>query len=239
MKIMETEYFVIKYQDNLEDFVKISLNYFDARLYILRELFNKDIKNLDKMECSFFSDIKDFQNYIKKISGQTPPDWAGGCFYNNGIQIIVNTNDKEKLIKRQITLIHEFTHLCIKNLIYDAFNIERIRWLDESYAGYVDGHLEKLSAEEIKNYCEELKTISNNFDMNELDDISLIKTKEYDGYHMFDIIGKYIFENNLQKQYLQILKNDEKQIRTIGKSILKNAIVYVDALGRSPASRLG
>lgn len=44
---------------------------------------------------------------------------------------------------------------------------------------------------------------------------------------MFLIIGVYIFENKLEKKYLDIIKNDYLKIKDIGKEILVKAIKYV------------
>jgi len=41
------------------------------------------------------------------------------------------------------------------------------------------------------------------------------------------VIGKYLFENNLDKDYIELLKINPEEIRKEGKSILKKAIEYV------------
>ena len=229
MKKLETDYFIISYEDDLEDFIQNSLKLFDNRLKLLKNIFKEKLKELDKTECAFFTERKDFENYIKKISnGQTPPSLAKGCFYNDGIQVIVDKNFSRELIKRQNTLIHEFTHTCINNLIYIPFHIPRVRWLDESFACYVDGHLDKFSDDEFKIGCENIKKYFSEFDMNYLDDIKNVNKMADASYQMFDIIGKYIFENNLQEKYLNLLKTDEKQIRKIGCSILEKSIKYFE-----------
>ena len=44
---------------------------------------------------------------------------------------------------------------------------------------------------------------------------------------MFLIVGKYIFENDLSKKYLDLIKNNPAEIREIGSNILEKSIDYV------------
>lgn len=118
-------------------------------------------------------------------------------------------------------------HLYIENTIYSKYNIDRIRWFDESYAGFLDGHMKNRINKQFREICLELKRLGN-FDMNSIDDVNDVITKNYNGYNMFRIIGKYIFENDLAKKYLDLLKNNPSTIREIGKDILPKAIKYVE-----------
>ena len=227
MKEIITDRFVINFQEGLEDFVANSLNIVELKMPILKDLFGKDAEFVGKLKASFFTERKDFVEYIKSISnGKTPPEWATGCFYNGEIQTLLNMKNEEDMKYKIHTLTHEMTHLYIQKLVYEKYKIDRIRWFDESYASFVDGHICNRTKEELQNICEQLKLLGH-FDLNILDNINKVKTNEYDGYDMFLIVGKYIFENDLSKKYLDLIKTKPEELRKEGRSILEKSIQYV------------
>jgi len=222
-----TDRFIINFQNGLEEFVSNSLKVVEKQMPILRSLFLLEVENFKKIEASFFTERSEFVGYIKSISnGDIPPKWATGCFYNEGIQTLININDEEDVKYKTHTLMHEMVHLYIQKLVYEKSGVERVRWFDESYASYIDGYIKNITSNQLKNICEKLIGIGE-FDLNILDDINKVKTKEYDGYDMFLIVGKYIFENNLAKHYLELLKTKPSEIRKVGKTILEKSINYI------------
>lgn len=228
MKELVTKKFILSYQDGLDDFIERSLKIVDERIPLIDKLFGCNEDTAGQLKASFFTKREDFIEYIKSVSGgKTFPAWVTGCFYNGEIQTLININDEDDVKFKTHTLTHEMVHLYIENTIYSKYNIDRIRWFDESYAGYLDGHMENRTNEQLKEICLELKRLGN-FDMNSLDDVNDVITKSYNGYNMFRIIGKYIFENDLAKKYLDLLKNNPSAIREIGKDILTKAIEYVE-----------
>lgn len=230
MKQTITKNLILNYQDGLDDFVNTSINIVDEKTPLIKEIFECNDICVGQLKASFFTDRNDFVNYISSISGgHTPPSWATGCFYNGEIQTLIDLNKKENLEYQTHTLIHEIVHLYFNKLIYNKYEIYRIRWFDESYACYIDGHIENIKIENLKEICVKLKSL-NDFDMNTLDNIKNVRTNNYNGYDMFLTVGKYIFENNLEKKYLKILKNNPKKIRKIGLKILSKAISYVENL---------
>ncbi|MBE5745957.1 MAG: hypothetical protein E7359_01535 [Clostridiales bacterium] len=227
MKELVTDRFVINFQEGLEGFIKNSLKIVEQQMPLLEKLFLSEVTEVEKLKASFFITRKDFVEYIKSISnGRTPPEWATGCFYNGEIQTLLNINNEEDMKYKIYTLTHEMVHLYIQKLVYEKYKIDRIRWFDESYASYIGGHIKNMTKQKLQTICEQLKTFSQ-FDLNILDDIKKVRTTEYDGYNMFLVIGKYLFENNLDKDYIELLKINPEEIRKEGKSILKKAIEYV------------
>lgn len=225
MKELITNNFIIEYQDGLESFIKDSLNIFDLNFPLIKETFNCNIKEIGKLKAYFFTQRNDFVEYIKFVSdGYTPPSWVTGCFYNGEIQTLVEVDSK-----KIYTLTHEMVHLYIQKLIYDKYNIDRIRWFDESYASYLDGHIKNKTLNELKSICLKLKSL-HDFDVNILDNVENIKTNSYNGYDIFLIVGKYIFENKLAKKYIEIIKTDFKKIREIGSTILTKSIKFIEKL---------
>ena len=226
MKEVITNRFVINFQEGLEEFVDASLQIVEKQISLLESMFQLEVSEVGKLKVSFFTKRTKFVEYIKDIlNGKVPPEWATGCFYNGEIQTLLNINDEEDVKYKVHTLTHEMAHLYIEKLVYEKYNIDRIRWFDESYASYIDGHIKNRTKEQLRNICKQLKDIGE-FDLNLLDDINKIKTKDYDGYDMFLIVGKYIFENKLTKDYLEILKTHPEEIRKVGKEILSKAIKY-------------
>lgn len=228
MKELVTKKFILSYQDGLDDFIERSLKIVDERMPLIDKLFSCNEDTAIKLKASFFTKREDFIEYIKSVSGgKTFPAWVTGCFYNGEIQTLVNINDADDVKFKAHILTHEMAHLYIENTIYSKYNIDRIRWFDESYAGFLDGHMKNRINKQFREICLELKRLGN-FDMNSIDDVNYVITKNYNGYNMFRIIGKYIFENDLAKKYLDLLKNNPSTIREIGKDILPKAIKYVE-----------
>ena len=103
--------------------------------------------------------------------------------------------ENEKDVKyKEHTLLHETVHLYFDNCLYHKFNLERVRWLDESFATYLDGTTSEIQMQDIDNMCKNVDI--ENFDMNILDDIKKVKTEKYNGYIMFKVIGYYIFNQH-------------------------------------------
>lgn len=225
MKSLITDNFVINYQTELDEFIQDALAIFNQQVTSILDIFGELPKQ--KITASFFVERDAFVDYIKKITnGSIPPAWAIGCFYNGEIQTLININNKASLNSKKHILTHEFVHLCINNAIYDRYGIDRIRWLDESFAGYLDGHTDTITPDKLQAVVHSLEELEN-FDVNVLNDPNKIKTETYNGYDIFVIIGKYIFKNNLAKDYLEKLKNNPAQIINLGKNILGTAIDYV------------
>lgn len=224
MKNITTKDYIINYEPELEDFVRKTLSHAEKKKIEFYKIFNCKETDINILKASFFVNREDFVNYIKSISnGDTPPSWATGCFYNGEIQVLVNINNPE--IKMH-TLAHETMHLFFDKTIYERYNLDRVNWLDESFAVYLDGNPDDISNNELLRIIDYLDKIADEFDMAILADYNKVKTKEYNGYDMFNIIGKYIFETKQEQKYLALIKKDRNEVLKIGKHILKEAIDY-------------
>lgn len=227
LKIKETESFVLQYDSSLEKFIEKSLEIANEKLPTIENLFNCNRNEIGKIKASFFTKREDFVSYIQSITnGHTPPAWASGCFYNNEIQTLLDTDNPKNLESETHTLIHEYTHLVIDKKIYQKHNISRIRWFDESFANYLDGSQDSYSAETIKILCDRLKNLKS-FDLNILNDINNVQTSSYNGYDMFLLIGRYIFENNLENEILDDFSKSADLVEKRGKTILADALEYL------------
>ena len=215
----------IGYDEKVKSCVVNAIEIAEKGRKMLNQLFDCD-DNSTILKGSYFSNRDDFVNYIKSISGgHEPPIWASGCFYNNEIQVLVNVEDERDVKFKQYTLLHETVHLYFDKCLYSKFGIQRVRWLDESYATYLDGTTSELQLQDLKKICQDVNI--ENFDMNILDDIKKVKTEKYNGYDMFKVIGYYIFNQHIEKELLGTLKTNYKKIRSIGKSILKKSIDFI------------
>lgn len=224
MKQLKTKDFIIDYDENLQDFVEKTVKHAEEKKKEFYKIFNCKENEIEVLNASFFINREDFVEHIKAISnGQTPPSWATGCFYNGEIQVLVDLKNPE--IKMN-TLAHETLHLFFEKTIYQKYNIDRVNWLDESFAVYLDGHPNEISNEELARMIECLSKISVGFDMKILEDYNKVKTKEYNGYDMFNLIGKYIFETEQEQKYLELIKTNRDEIIETGKHILQDAIDY-------------
>ena len=225
MKSITTKDYIIKYEPELEDFVQKTLSWAEKKRLEFYKIFDCKETDIDVLKASFFINRENFVNYIKDISnGRTPPSWAAGCFYNGEIQVLVDIKNPEN---QMYTLAHETMHLFFDKTVYEKYNIGRVKWLDEAFAVYVDGNPDDISIEDFLRMIEYLDKIADGFDMATLADSNKIKTKEYDGYDMFNIIGKYIFETKQEQKYLELIKKDRNEVLKIGKHILREAVDYV------------
>ena len=222
---IKAKHYEIGYDEKVKNCVVNAIEIAEKGRATLNQLFDCD-DNSTILKASYFSNRDDFVNYIKSISGgHEPPIWASGCFYNNEIQVLVNVENEKDVKFKQHTLLHETVHLYFDNCIYHKFDIQRVRWLDESYATYLDGTTSEIQLQDLKNICQNVNI--ENFDMNSLDDIKKVKTEQYNGYDMFKVIGYYIFNQHIEKELLDTLKANYDKTRLIGKSILKKSIDYI------------
>ena len=203
---------VLKYSiDKLQEF----LSFFKEKSY------NKKIKG------AFLINRDDFIARIKEVSFpdvSLPPKWARGCFYGGETQILLDENN---LYENFNTLAHESFHLLFSKFIYEKNNIDRIVWLDESLASNFDGSTDEL----IKtNKFEDIiiKLVNNNNlpKMNELTFLNEnIITKEYNGYDLFKVVGRYLIEIKTKGDLLNYINNPEKVIND-GETILEKSLNY-------------
>ena len=230
MQTLNTEYFIINYDDDLQDFVENSLKIVKEQLPQIQAIFGDNLNNVRKIKASFFTKRENFIAYINKITNgnYSVPDWATGCFYNEEIQTLIDKNNENDMKYKIHTLTHEWVHLIIQELIYKKYNLNRLRWFDESFAVYLDGTIKNRTIKYFQRVYTSLNNICENFNMKTLNNINKVQTNEYNGYDMFMIIGKYIFENNLADKYIKILiKNDSTELNELNVSILQKAVMYL------------
>ena len=224
MEKIENANYLVQFPKEIERVVKNGVDYAIKKKREYCKVFGCKMADIPQLKASIFTNRKDFVDYIKKISGgQEPPEWAIGCFYSGEIQIYANENNVVELNWRMGNLAHETVHLMFDKLIYNKFKIQRVTWLDESFANYLDGIVLAWTGDSWQKLAERLLPYKN-FDVNKFNNRSKIITNEYDGYDMFHIIGKYIFENNLQNEFLEKLKCNRKEILALGKTILATAL---------------
>ena len=198
----------------MENFTQLSVRNAMDSIEKLKTLF-KTKRGL-KLNANFFDIREDFVKYIKQYSTmEDVPDWARGCFANNGIQLCVDKNSSHELDVMRYTLLHETVHLYFTNFIYDKYNIKRICWFDEAYANYLD--------KRPKDIKQILQTLELPIDFN----MSSLSVPKNNSYGAFKLIGYYIFSTHQEKKLLNLLIKDSEQIRELGKTILKESVEYV------------
>ena len=214
-KTFENDSFRIKYPIDLESFTQFSVNNAMESIEELKMLF-KTKQNL-KLNAIFFDIREDFVKYIKQFSTRKEiPNWIKGCFYNNEIQLYIDKNSSYQLDRMRYTLLHETVHLYFDSCIYNKYNIRRICWFDEAYASYLDKR-----PKDIKQILQTLE-IPIGFNM------SSLSNPESNAYGAFNLIGYYIFSTHQEKELLNLLIKDSEQIRELGKTILREAVEYIE-----------
>ena len=99
MQTLNTQYFIINYEDDLQEFVDNSLKIVNKQLPLIQELFGKELSQVRKIKASFFTKRENFIAYINKITNgnYSVPDWATGCFYNEEVQTLIDNNNKNDI----------------------------------------------------------------------------------------------------------------------------------------------
>lgn len=105
--------------------------------------------------------------------------------------------------------------------------MERIVWLDESLAGNFDGTIEKLI--ENGKFLEIILNLKNNRKLPKMGDLEFskgnIKTKDYDGYDLFKVVGRYLIETKSRDELLKYI-SDKSKIVNDSDTILEISIRY-------------
>lgn len=218
------DYFEILIPIQLKEYGNEVLEYSTDRLKEFLSFFK--VKNYNKkIKSSFLITYDDFINRIQEVStinSTLPPKWATGCFCGGEIQILI---DKSNPYKKFHTLSHESFHLLFSEFVYDKNKIQRIIWLDESLAINFDGTVEKI----VKNnmFKEIIIQLINNNKLPKMKDLSFsesnIITKEYNGYDLFKVVGRYLIET---KQDLLNYISEEEKVVNDGENILEESLNY-------------
>lgn len=226
MQRFENQHYLINYPVSLVGFVNQSVENAEERIPILEKLFDFTWEQDSKIKARFFDDKYEFDKYIEKVGGFKPRASTVGCFCQGEIQTYVDIKNLNN--QYPTTLAHETVHLFFMKAIYNPKEIQRIRWFDEAYSYYLQVNREN---EDFNKFylaqANKLKDSYKNLDVNFLDDFKVVASEKYNTYAIFQVIGKYIFDNNLQKEYLTLLKTDTKKLRAIGKTILEKAVDYI------------
>lgn len=222
-KVLKNEYYEIYFPSKYESDIKEILEYSTNKLIDNLKFFNKESYG-QVIKASFFDRKEAFFSRIKELNeNATPPDWAKGCFYGGENQILFERNN---LKIRFYTLAHESCHLLFSKFIYENYK-ERVVWLDESFAANFSGEVEKELAN--GEFMKKVKKYLNCNSLANMNEISFknnnVKTKEYDAYDFFHIIGRYLLEIYSKEELLDFYKDEEKVLK-LGKNILNESLLY-------------
>lgn len=217
------DYFEILIPSSLKNYGEEVLNYSTDKLKEFLSFFKE--QNYEKIKGAFLINHDDFIDRIKEVSfpnSSLPLKWATGCFYGGETQILLDENNP---YERFNTLAHESFHLLFSKFVYEKNNIDRIVWLDESLASNFDGSTDKLiKANTFENII--IKLI-NNGKLPKMNELSFSKdniiTKEYNGYDLFKVVGRYLIET---KNDLLNYINDKEKVINDGEKILEESLNY-------------
>ena len=220
---LENEYYIIYCPEYLAEDLKPILEFSTTMLKENLSFFKEETYG-KKIKASFFDNREDFVNRIHELAPNgNPPSWATGCFYGGENQILIKNGN---INERFHTLAHESCHLLFSKFIYKNYK-ERLDWLDESFAASFSGELYNI----INNneFVDLVKLYVNREDLPNMNDIRMNKgnvlTKEYNAYHFFRIIGRYLIDTNTDKELLELFNNEERCLE-LGPTILKTSIDY-------------
>lgn len=223
MEILRNDYYEICYPKEYKDTIEDILNYSTNKLIDNLKFFDKE--SYEKIiKASFFDDRESFIARIHELDeNANPPEWATGCFYGEENQILL---DKDNIRSKFLTLAHETCHLLFSKFIYNNYN-NRIVWLDESFAANFSGEVDR----ELENgrFIELIKKYMDCNNLPIMNDISFknnnIKTKDYNAYDLFHIVGRYLIDNYSKEELLKLYKDQEK-VLILGNNILNESLLY-------------
>ena len=133
----------------------------------------------------------------------------------------------QNLYDRFCTLAHESFHLLFQKFVYEKNHMDRIVWLDESLAGNFDGTTENLIEDD--KFLEIILDLKSKQKLPKMDELEFskgnIKTKDYNGYDLFKVVGRYLIETKNTDELLKYI-NDKNQIKKDGSIILEESINY-------------
>lgn len=222
---ISNEYYKLLIPVKLKSFGEEVLNYSTEKIKKYFTFF-KENKYKEQIKGAFLLNNDDFIARIKMVSSEDvlPPSWARGCFYGGECQVLLDENNPKDMFT---TLAHETFHLLFDEFVYKKNGWERIIWLDESLACNFDGSMSRENEE--NNFQEMLETYFRKDKLPIMSSLDFkkgnIKTKEYNGYHLFEIVGKYLVETKNNEELLKYI-NDKKQILRDGENILEKSLDY-------------
>ncbi len=222
--IIDNDYFEFLIPKKLIDYGKEVLKYSTAKLKEFLTFFNEK-KFTGKIKDSFLISREDFISRIREVTFDEvmlPPEWATGSFYGREVQILIDVNNP---YDKFTTLSHESFHIMFSKFVYEKNNFERVVWLEEALANNFDGTTEKLIKNNtFKNLISEL---IHNDKLPKMSDLSFEKgnivTKEYNGYDLFKVVGRYLIET--KKDLLTYINDMDKVIKD-GDKILEDSLNY-------------
>lgn len=226
-----------------EDYITITNDYYEIYIpksfeeygYKVLEFSTKKLKeNLlffrektfgTKIKGAFLTTREDYVNRVHMHEpNHNPPEWAGGGYYGDEAMTLLNTENPERSFT---TLAHESFHLLFDKFIYKKNNMKRIVWLDEAFANNFDGKMEhRLKSGAFEKMVFDLK---NNNKLPKMNDLEFkkgnVKTKDYNGYDLFIIVGRYLIETMDDDELFEFI-NNEKKVKEVGEYILEESINY-------------
>lgn len=221
---IDNDFFEILIPDSMKEYGNQVMSYSTDKFKQYLNFFKKDGYG-EKIKSSFFITREDFFNRLNELEPESnPPSWAQGSFCGGEIQILL---DLQNIYNRFCTLAHETFHLLFKKFIFQENNFERLVWLDEALAVNFDGTTEK--AIENGKFLEIVLGLKNNKNLPKMNELSFdkgnIKTKDYNGYDLFMVVGRYLVETKNQNALLEYV-NDMKRVIADGNSILEISLKY-------------
>lgn len=222
---INNDYFEILIPSSFKNYGEEVLNYSTDKIKEFLSFFKE--QSHEKIRGAFLINHDDFIDRIKEVSAPNsplPPKWATGCFYGGEIQILLNANNPYEKFN---TLTHEGFHLLFSKFVYEKNNIDRIVWLDESLASNFDGSTDKLIKDNI--FENIIIKLMNNSKLPKMNELSFLKgnivTKEYNGYDLFKVVGRYLIETKTKNNLLKYI-NDKEKVINDGENILEKSLNY-------------
>lgn len=224
--IITNDYYEIYLPESLREFGKDVLKYSTDKIKEYLRFFNEESYG-EKIKGAFMVNRDDFISRIKEVTNPNvtlPPEWATGCFYGGETQMLIDENNP---YEKFYTLAHETFHLVFTKFVYEKNNHDRVVWLDESLAGNFDGTTENLLRD--GKFKDIIINLLKNKNLPKMNDLKFSKgniiTKEYNGYLLFKIVGRYLIETKNKVELLDYI-NDLNHVIEDGDIILNESLKY-------------
>jgi hypothetical protein len=193
----------------LEKFSKEFINYYNEHISGIKSMLSIDTTEIILLALT---DSSEQVNFVYSKS-----DFSG-FFNDKGAFAYINLKGSKTKVDIFKGLMHELTHHLYKYYVYGA-DKSRITWVDEGIAQFFSGQKDELNDKEKYHlFVEENLNSIENINLNALNH----NDKSFgnnNGYNLSYIAVRYLYETNNLKEFVNIIKNQEKLLQ-LGNIIL-------------------
>ncbi len=199
------------------------------------ELYKKifDVEDFRKVTINYFDNIDDFKNFIYNMRGEKDslPSYAVGTYDKGMINAYIDPsiNESDPLFNKRVHMAsHELFHIMYEELVFNKIRMEKLTWFNEGCAQFFSGEKEKELNDDFNDWYNNVR--SNTKKIPELNNLSHgldFKTDDYNGYDLSLLAVKNIYDR-LGFDNFKLLIKDSNRILRYGYNVINQAFLFYD-----------